>query len=323
MTHVETFRGPVDGALLGSTLIHEHVFVRNPELEVNLADDEWDPDSAVDTAVAGLEELFELGVRTVVDLTVPGLGRDVALVARVAERTRVHLVAATGWYTSNVLPVYFRFHGPGLAIDGPDPLVELFLRDIREGIAGTGIRAAMIKVMTDVEGFTPDVTRVMAAAAATHEETGVAIATHSHPASRNGLEQQAFLVEHGVAPDRIVIGHCGDTTDLAYLTEIMDRGSTIGMDRFGMEHVLPDADRVRTVAALVDAGYADRMVLSHDAAFYSHVTPPAWRAVAAPRWRMDTIHRLVLPMLREAGVRDASLRTMLEDNPRRLLEVVA
>lgn len=323
MTHVETFRGPVDGALLGSTLIHEHVFVRNPELEVNLADDEWDPDSAVDTAVAGLEELFELGVRTVVDLTVPGLGRDVALVARVAERTRVHLVAATGWYTSNVLPVYFRFHGPGLTIDGPDPLVELFLRDIREGIAGTGIRAAMIKVMTDVEGFTPDVTRVMAAAAATHEETGVAIATHSHPASRNGLEQQAFLVEHGVAPDRIVIGHCGDTTDLAYLTEIMDRGSTIGMDRFGMEHVLPDADRVRTVAALVDAGYADRMVLSHDAAFYSHVTPPAWRAVAAPRWRMDTIHRLVLPMLREAGVRDASLRTMLEDNPRRLLEVVA
>lgn len=323
MTHVETFRGPVDGALLGSTLIHEHVFVRNPELEVNLADDEWDPDSAVDTAVAGLEELFELGVRTVVDLTVPGLGRDVALVARVAERTRVHLVAATGWYTSNVLPVYFRFHGPGLAIDGPDPLVELFLRDIREGIAGTGIRAAMIKVMTDVEGFTPDVTRVMAAAAATHEETGVAIATHSHPASRNGLEQQAFLVEHGVAPDRIVIGHCGDTTDLVYLTEIMDRGSTIGMDRFGMEHVLPDADRVRTVAALVDAGYADRMVLSHDAAFYSHVTPPAWRAVAAPRWRMDTIHRLVIPMLREAGVRDASLRTMLEDNPRRLLEVVA
>lgn len=323
MTHVETFRGPVDGALLGSTLIHEHVFVRNPELEVNLADDEWDPDSAVDTAVAGLEELFELGVRTVVDLTVPGLGRDVALVARVAERTRVHLVAATGWYTSNVLPVYFRFHGPGLAIDGPDPLVELFLRDIRDGIAGTGIRAAMIKVMTDVEGFTPDVTRVMAAAAATHEETGVAIATHSHPASRNGLEQQAFLVEHGVAPDRIVIGHCGDTTDLAYLTEIMDRGSTIGMDRFGMEHVLPDADRVRTVAALVDAGYADRMVLSHDAAFYSHVTPPAWRAVAAPRWRMDTIHRLVIPMLREAGVRDASLRTMLEDNPRRLLEVVA
>lgn len=323
MTHVETFRGPVDGALLGSTLIHEHVFVRNPELEVNLADDEWDPDSAVDAAVAGLEELFELGVRTVVDLTVPGLGRDVALVARVAERTRVHLVAATGWYTSNVLPVYFRFHGPGLAIDGPDPLVELFLRDIREGIAGTGIRAAMIKVMTDVEGFTPDVTRVMAAAAATHEETGVAIATHSHPASRNGLEQQAFLVEHGVAPDRIVIGHCGDTTDLVYLTEIMDRGSTIGMDRFGMEHVLPDADRVRTVAALVDAGYADRMVLSHDAAFYSHVTPPAWRAVAAPRWRMDTIHRLVLPMLREAGVRDASLRTMLEDNPRRLLEVVA
>ena len=63
----------------------------------------------------------------------------------------------------------------------------------------------------------------------------------------------------------------------------MDNGSTIGMDRFGMEHVLADDRRVRTVLALLELGYADRMVLSHDAAFYSHVTSPSWRSVAAPR----------------------------------------
>lgn len=101
----------------------------------------------------------------------------------------------------------------------------------------------------------------------------------------------------------------------------MDNGSTIGMDRFGMEHVLPDERRVRTVVALLELGYADRMVLSHDAAFYSHVTPPSWRAASAPRWRMDTISRSILPMLHEAGATPEAIDQMLVHNPRRLLDI--
>jgi phosphotriesterase-related protein len=323
MGTVQTFRGPVRSDELGTTLIHEHVFVRNPELEANFPDPEWDPDEATSQAISGLAELHDLGIRTVVDLTVPGLGRDVALVARVASRAPVHLVAATGWYTPNALPVYFAFHGPGLTIDGPDPLVDLFVRDITLGIAGTQVRAGVIKVMTDADGITPDVERVMCAAAEAQVQTGVPIATHSLASTRNGLEQQAFLVARGVAPDRILIGHCGDTEDLQYLRELMNNGSSIGMDRFGMEHVLPDERRVRTVVALVERGYVDQMVLSHDAAFYSHVTPPSWRATAAPRWRMDTIPRSVVPMLRDAGVSAGEIERMLVNNPRRLLEVKA
>ena len=323
MGSVATFRGQIGPDELGVTLIHEHIFVRNPELELNLADGEWDPARAVETAIRGLTDLYELGIRTVVDLTVPGLGRDVRLVAEVAERAPVNLVASTGWYTSNVLPVYFGFHGPGLTIDEPDPLIALFVRDIRQGIASTGVRAGMLKVMTDADGITPDVARVMTAAAVAHQETGVPITTHSSPASRNGLLQQALLGEHGVPADRIIIGHCGDTDDLDYLRELMDNGSTIGMDRFGMEHELPDDRRTRTVVALLERGYADRMVLSHDAAYYSHVTPPSWRAASAPRWRMDTISRHILPALRGAGVSDDEIDQMLIHNPRRLLEGVA
>ncbi|HEX6147603.1 MAG TPA: phosphotriesterase-related protein [Acidimicrobiia bacterium] len=304
---------------LGVTLIHEHIFVRNPELELNLPDGEWDPSHAVETAVRGLKDVHQLGIRTVVDLTVPGLGRDVRLVAGVAERVPVNIIAATGWYTPDVLPAYFQFHGPGRLIDGVDPLVDLFLDDIREGIAGGSVRAGMIKVMTGAEGLTPDVTRVLSAAAIAHQETGVAITTHSDPALRNGLAQQAFLRERGVAAERIIIGHSGDSEDIAYLRELMDNGSTIGMDRFGMEQVLPDERRVRTVVALLELGYADRMVLSHDAAFYSHVTPPSWRAKSAPRWRMDTISRRIIPMLRDLGVSPAELEEMLVNNPRRLL----
>jgi phosphotriesterase-related protein len=310
----------VESDRLGATLIHEHIFVRNPELEQNLPDGEWEPSWAVETAVQSLNDLHERGIHTVVDLTVPGLGRDVRLVARVAERVSVNIIAATGWYTPNVLPAYFQFHGPGRMIDGVDPLVALFLADIRQGIAGGSVRAGMLKVMTDEEGLTPDVTRVLSAAAIVHQETRVTITTHSHPALRNGLAQQAFLRERGVAAERIIIGHSGDSEDIPYLRELMDNGSTIGMDRFGMEHVLSDDRRVQTVVALLELGYADRMVLSHDAAYYSHVTPPSWRSISAPRWRMDTISRRIIPMLRDSGVSSAELEQMLVINPRRLLE---
>ncbi len=316
---VSTFRGEVAPEELGVTLIHEHVFVGAPELDLNHPHPEWDEQQAIDRAVAGLATLHGLGVRTVVDLTVLGLGRDVARVAKVAERSDVRLVASTGYYTSNVLPAFFHTHGPGLLVDGPDPLIEFFVSDIEHGIAGTGIRAGMLKVVTDREGVTRDVARVMTAAAVAHEQTGVPITTHTNAAAQNGRDQQRFLRDRGVPLDRVVIGHSGDSEDLDYLRELMDNGSTIGMDRFGMEHVLDDERRVRTVVRLVELGYADRMVLSHDAAYFSRVTPPSWRAVHAPHWTLENISRRILPMLSARGVTDAQLHQMMVLNPARLL----
>jgi phosphotriesterase-related protein len=147
----------------------------------------------------------------------------------------------------------------------------------------------------------------------------VAITTHSVPAVRNGLAQQDFLLALGVPADRIVIGHCGDTADLDDLRAIMDKGSTAGMDRFGMEHVLDDESRIATVVALAAAGYAGQMVLSHDAAIYSHVTPPSWRAARAPHWSMEHLPRRIVPQLRERGISEADLQQMLVANPARLL----
>jgi phosphotriesterase-related protein len=320
---IQTFTGPVDMAELGTTLIHEHIFVGHPELDLNLPDPEWDEPAMIDAAVDGLERLWALGIGTVVDLTVLGLGRDVGRVAKVAARTRVRLIASTGYYTADVLPSYFHTHGPGLLIDGPDPLVELFVRDIETGVAGTGVRAAMLKVVTDRPGLTEDVRRVMIAAAEAHLHTGVPITTHTHARSQNGRDQLAFLRERGVAPERLIIGHCGDSEDLGYLRELMDAGATIGMDRFGMEHVLSDEARVATVLELLRLGYAERMVLSHDAAFYSRVTPPSWRARHAPNWHMENIQRQVVPRLMAGGATDADVHQMLVVNPARLLAPAA
>lgn len=316
---VQTFRGPVAPDRLGTTLVHEHVFVGSTELDVNHPHPEWDESAASDRAARQLAELYRLGVRTVVDLTVLGLGRNVGRVVRVAQRVPVHLIASTGYYTSNVLPSFFATHGPGRLVGGPDPLVEFFVGDIEVGISGTGVRAAMLKVVTDADGITEDVARVMAAAAVAHQQTGVPITTHSRPDLRNGLAQQEFLRARGVAPERVVIGHSGDTEDLAYLRELMDNGSTIGMDRFGMEHVLPDERRVAVVLALLRLGYADRMVLSHDAASFSRVTPPSWRAACAPHWHYENIPRRILPMLRAGGATETDIEQMTVRNPARLL----
>lgn len=316
---VQTFRGPVSAAALGRTLIHEHVFVGSAELDVNHPHPEWDEDQAVALAARQLTELYRLGVRTVVDLTVLGLGRDVARVARVAQQVPVHLVASTGYYTADVLPPFFATHGPGRLVGGPEPLVEFFVGDIEVGIAGTGVRAGMLKVVTDAPGITEGVARVMTAAAVASQQTGVPITTHSRPDLRNGLDQQRFLRAAGVDLSRVVIGHCGDSEDLPYLRSLMDAGSTIGMDRFGMEQVLPDERRVAVVLELLRLGYADRMVLSHDAATFSRVTPPSWRAVHAPRWRFDTIPERIVPMLLAGGAAEEDVDRMLVANPARIL----
>jgi phosphotriesterase-related protein len=316
---VQTFRGPVPVDRLGTTLIHEHVFVGHPELDLNLPHPEWSEDEAIETAVAGFERLWDLGVRTVVDLTVLGLGRDVARVRRVAERTRMQLVASTGYYTPDVLPAYFHTHGPGRLVGGPDPLLELFLRDIEDGIAGTDVRAGMLKVVTDEPGLTPDVRRVMDTAATAHRRTGVPITTHTHAPSRNGCDQLSFFLQRGVSPGRLVIGHCGDSQDLGYLRGLMDAGATIGMDRFGMEHVLPDEARLSTLLTLLQEGYADRMVLSQDAAFFSRVTPPSWRAAHTPNWTMENIPTRIVPQLLDAGVTPDQVHQLMVLNPSRIL----
>jgi phosphotriesterase-related protein len=279
---------------------------------------EWDEDVAVDRAVSRLTRLARLGVNTVVDLTVPGLGRDPNLVSKVASRVPVNVVAATGWYSASTLPLFFQFRGPDRLISGPDPLVELFVRDIDEGIGTSRIRAAMLKVKTSDEQITPDEARVVAAAAIAAQHTGVPITTHSSPRTRNGLAQQHLLRSLGVALDRVVIGHSGDTDDVEYLVELMDAGSTIGLDRFGMEHVLDDERRFRTLHELLKRGYTDRIVISHDASFYSHVTPPSWRSANAPNWRMENIPTKVVPMLHEAGVSDAEIEQVMVKNPQRL-----
>ncbi|HVM41711.1 MAG TPA: phosphotriesterase-related protein [Acidimicrobiia bacterium] len=316
MTPVQTARGPIDVDDLGTTLMHEHVFVLTPEIQAN-HDLEWDEETRIADAVKRLEALKDAGIDSLVDLTVIGLGRYVPRIERIAEQTRLNILVATGLYTYRDVPLWVHFRG----LFSGDPvtlLADMFVRDIEEGIPGTDVHAAVLKCATDEHGVTEGVETVLRAAARAHRRTGVPISTHTHAPSEQGLAQQRIFEEEGVELSRVVIGHSGDSTDVDYLERLIEGGSYLGMDRFGVDLLLPFEERVAIVATMCERGHADKMVLSHDAACHMDWFPDDLLAAGAPNWHFLHITNDVIPALKERGVTDEQIHTMLVDNPRRI-----
>ncbi|MEV0587947.1 phosphotriesterase-related protein [Nonomuraea sp. NPDC050310] len=309
----ETVRGPV--ADLGATLMHEHVFGLSPEILWNWPDIPEQRD--VEQAAAKLEALRAEGIDTIVDLTVVGLGRYVPAVQEVAALTTVNIVAATGLYTYDALPPYFGNRGPGSLFGGPERLAGFFVRDLTEGIGRTGVKAAILKCATDRPGMTPGCERVFRAVAEAHLATGAPISTHSH--EPGGLEQQRLLAACGVDLSRVIIGHAGDSTDLAYLEELLAAGSYLGMDRFGLDAITPFEQRVATVAALCERGHAGRLVLGHDSYCFNDRFDAEVVRRRHPNYHLLHLTRDVLPELRRRGVTAEQIDQMLVANPRRIL----
>jgi phosphotriesterase-related protein len=314
---VETVRGPVPAQEFKTVLAHEHVFVLDPEMHRNYPEF-WDEEQVIAQAVAKLRALAALGVSTILDPTVIGLGRDVARVARVNAQVDLNIVVATGLYTLNEVPNLFRYHGPGTMLGGEEPMVGMFVRDLTEGIADTGIRAAFLKCAIEEE-LTPGVERVLRAVARAHLITGAPIMVHTSAAHQTGLVVQDILRREGADLGAVVLGHSGDTADLDYIRRLIDQGSYVGMDRFGLDLLLPGDARVATVARLVEEGFADRMMLAHDASCLIDWFPPGVRETIAPNWHYGYIHEAVLPALRAAGVEEKQITTMLVDAPRQFL----
>jgi len=310
MTTVQTALGPIATTELGPTLMHEHVVTRSPGVQENWPH-LWDRQAILDIAERKMADLYSRGIRAIVDLTTVDLGRDIDLILGVARRSRVHIVVATGvWWMPQR---YFSAHGV-------DAVADLFIRDITQGIANSGVKAAIIKCATDTAGVTPVIDNILRAAARAQKATGVPISTHTWAAGRSGEAQQAIFTQEGVDLGRVIIGHSGDSEDLGYLRGLMERGSTIGMDRFGLENFLPTAKRVEVLARLCAEGYAGKMVLSHDANCWTDMLSEDDKRRTRPLWHYNHISDDILPALCKAGVSEAQIQQMLVDNPRAIFE---
>ena len=318
MAVVETVRGPVELSDLGQTLMHEHVFVLSTEHVQNYGSDWWDEEAMVARAIAKLNAVYAKGIRTIVDPTVWGLGRYLPRIQRIAAATPVNIIVATGLYVYEELPQQFAYRGPGLLIDIPEPMVTDFSRDITQGIADTGVKAAFLKFALETPEPSPGVERIARAIARTHVETGAPITVHTSGPHQTGRIALRIFREEGVDLSKVVIGHAGDSNDLDYLTELADTGALLGMDRFGLDLFNPTAERIKTIVALASRGYAASMVLAHDANCfidYFGAAHDAARAAAAPNWHYEHITDDVLPALLAAGVTQAQIDTMMVENP--------
>jgi phosphotriesterase-related protein len=313
LSTVETVRGPVELTQLGPTLMHEHVFVLDPEALQNYGHvwgaSYWDEDVGVADAVEKLRRLRDGGIHTIVDPTAPGLGRYIPRIQRVNAEVDLNIIVATGVYAFLELPSF-------LAYRGDDAIVELFVREIREGIDDTGVKAAFLKCAVEEHGIVGDVPRILSVIAAASVETGAPVMVHTNAAAKTGLLALDTLTKAGVDPARIVIAHMGDSNDLDYLRAIADTGASLGCDRFNIQHFNPDARRIETLAAIVAEGYADRVHLGHDAAcFYDFMHGNPYFVDEHP----DYLHisTKILPALIDAGVTQEQIDEMLVDNVQR------
>jgi phosphotriesterase-related protein len=318
----------IDSSQLGRTLMHEHIFIRTPELQ-----EAWpgfmgyeDEEAVIADAHEKLTRIKASGIDTIVDMTAPGLGRQVKRVARAVEGTGLNVIVVTGYYTYTDLPFPMRYNGPGrLFHNDPDDafLVDLFVRDIEEGIEGTDIRAGVVKCCTDEPGVTPDIERLIRAVAKAHLRTDVPIMTHTHAKTRRGLDQQRILREEGVDLSRVLIGHSNETGDIDYLVEMLEAGSYLGFDRCGLKYDQPLEDQQAALVELCRRGYAGQIVLSQDRHCTSDWFPEEGVLAALPEWHHGFVQETLIPGLLGDGVTQAQVDQMMHENPVRFFSARA
>ncbi len=315
MPTVSTVLGPVDTGELGFTLSHEHIatgFAGMRQTYPEFADRQ----GTIEDAVVALKQAYDEGVRSMIDPTTFDLGRDIDMMQEVSRGSGVHIIPSTG--THQAFPRIF-----GTA--SPDAIALLYIREIEEGIEGTGVKAAFIKSASDRGGMTDQEEIVLRAVARASKHTGAPVYTHTWSPDRVGEQQIRVLEEEGVDLSRVYIGHSNDTNDVDYMLGLLNKGVWVGLDRFpgGRFPGVPLwQERTEIVKRLIDAGWSHRIMLGHD-----HSVP---RGQLTPEMREQRqnyqpegysfISRRVLPYLSELGATDEDIRRIMVDNPRQFLE---
>lgn len=311
MAYVQTVLGRIDPSDLGVTLPHEHTQCALWHVENRW--DYWQLTRDEPVILDELERFRKSGGRSLVDLTLPGIGRDPRWLTGIAQASGINIVMGCGWYRSAYYP-------PETRIDrrSADDLAEELVREVEDGVSDSDVRPGIIgEIGTDKPWLSPAEERVHRAAARAARRTGMSITTHS-VLSPVGLAQLRVLEEEGLDPGRVAIGHSDSYPVLDHYLEIIGRGASIEFDFLGMTFTAVERhgeDRiVELLLELLGRGHADRVLLSQDVCNDAQLRRygGAGYTYLAERF---------LPRLRSAGVSDADIETMTVANPRRLLTI--
>ena len=304
---IQTVLGPIEPADLGVTLMHEHTLVDAWEWGGRLG-----YDSTVDDEELLVEELAfyrDAGGSALVDVTPIGLRRDPSGMRRLAQATGLHIIMGCGWYRERVYPAYIHELST-------NALAEMLVKELEEGVEG-GIRPGIIgEIGTERFHITPAEEKVFRASARAQRATGASVTTHTTHFGDLAHEQMDILLEEGVPPERIVIGHLGERRGVKGELAIAERGVYVEIDHVGRPAsagTQPEWRRARNVAELVQAGYLDRVLISMDICANSLLH---WNGGHGFDYLLTTF----VPLLREEGLTDEQIRIILVDNPIRVLD---
>jgi len=310
MSIVRTVLGDIAPETLGFTLAHEHLIGKPPP---QFAEDDLLLKSEGD-AVSELKNFAEVGGNAVVEMTTADYARDAPTLANISRLSDIHIIATTGFNKAKFAERYS-------ARLGEDELVSWMVTELIAGIAEppffiqgnprrTSVRAGIIKGSSSLGGPTVDEEKVLRAVARAHMATGAPVSTHTEKASW-ALEQAQFLIERGVKPDKLLIGHLDFKPDLEFLSELASTGVYLGLDQFSKHKYLPDAKRVELVVGLFERGF-EQILLSGDLARKSYWSVHGGAGFAH-------LPQKIRPMLRTLGLDDVQVKRLFVDNPREWL----
>lgn len=303
LREVITVNGVIRPEEMGITYPHEHLFLDAMDHYASygyqlVIDDE-------EVMAKEIAEFTNRGGRTVCDVTLDEIGRDPLRLARFSRRTGIHVLMGCGWYREFGYP-------PVVAEKTSRELAELLVQEIEVGVGETGIRAGFIgEIGTGRHHIKPAEERVFRAAALAQSRTGVAITTHTTRWGTLALEQIAMLKEFGADLRRVIIGHLGDRVGVHHLLPIAAQGVYLEVDNIGYLDYQPEYVRADNVAALVQEGFVDRVLLSEDICMLNHLQYTGGKGYGY-------IFDVFLPLLRERGVTDEQIHQMMVVNPARV-----
>ena len=311
MAHVQTVLGPIDPAALGFTLPHEHT-----QIALWHIPDRWDYWQLTRDEPLILDELAAfrtVGGSGLVDLTLPGVGRDPDWLVRLARASGLHLVMGAGWYRGAYYPAETLIDRRSV-----DSLADELVLEATVGVGDAGVRPGIFgEIGTDKPWVSAAEERVHRAVARAARRTGLAISTHA-VMSPVGLDQLTLFEAEGADPTRVVIGHADSYPVLDHYLAIIGRGASIEFDFLGMSFTPTERHGegrvVELLCELLGRGHVDRVLLSQDVCHDSQLRRYEGNGYAY-------LATTFLPRLRAAGVSDAEIETMTVANPRRLLTI--
>jgi len=280
-------------------------------------------------AIPELSRYKQAGGRSLVDVTVDGLGRDPSALKRISTQTGVNIVCATGWYLQPCHPAY-------VGKMNVEELSSIMIKDLTEGIQDSGIKAGVIGELGTTEPLHADEEKVLLAAAKAQKETGVPLTIHpagydvvpnrpdnaKHNCARKG-ENYIDIIEKDANLEKVYMSHVdGVEIDLNYHRRLLDRGINIDYDLWGLDtayydDVYPgawgvsDNQRADALLELCQQGYEKNIMLSHDTAMKMQLVKYGGFGYAH-------ILQNVVPVLKYKGLSDSQIRTLMIENPKRI-----